>query len=47
MDTEYIYFSQKILYTWQVVGVGAGYIVNVFNYKLYWEGPPWEGPPGE
>ncbi len=35
MDTEYIYFSQKILYTWQVVGVGAGYIVNVFNYRLY------------
>jgi len=21
-----LYFSQKILYTWQVVGVGAGYI---------------------
>ena len=24
MDTEYIYFSQKILYTRQVVGDGAG-----------------------
>jgi hypothetical protein len=34
-----LYLSYKILYTWQVVGVGAGYIINVFNYKLYREGP--------
>ena len=27
--------SYKILYTWQVVGVGAGHIVNVFNHRLF------------
>ena len=27
-------FSHKILYTWQVVGVGAGYIVKAFNHRL-------------
>jgi len=27
--------SQKILYTWQVAGVGAGHIVNVFNHRLF------------
>jgi len=26
--------SQKILYTWQVVGVGAGYIVKAHNSRL-------------
>jgi len=30
-----LYLSQKILYTWQVVGVGAGYIIKVFNYRLW------------
>ena len=26
--------SHKILYTWQVVGVGAGYIIKAFNHRL-------------
>jgi len=27
--------SHKILYTWQVVGVGAGYIIKAYNSRLY------------
>ena len=27
--------THKILYTWQVVGVGAGYIIKAFNSRLY------------
>tara|TARA_R110001632_G_C11053437_1_gene384917 strand:- start:286 stop:432 length:147 start_codon:yes stop_codon:yes gene_type:complete len=42
--------THKILYTWQVAGVGAGYIVNVFNYRLSGRAHPlkviWAGPPG-
>ena len=27
-------YADKILYTWQVVGVGAGYIIKAFNHRL-------------
>jgi len=31
---NYLDLSRKILYTWQVAGVGAGLIVKAFNSRL-------------